>query len=405
VATLITGIIKFGVLSGIIFAVTIVLNVLFSLFLSNILYLGLMRFSSGERLKNILMYFQIGIAILFMGGYQIGLNLIDRTQISNMVLPVHWYTYLIPSAMFSGFITTLSGAHFTTGNLIFVAESLLIPMIVIFITYRLLMPVFNRKLLHLEHGDRATKVKSNTGKTSLYYRVMERLFTRSGVERASFQLVWRMSGYERLFKQSFFPSLAYVLILIIVQFVKGGINIGTPVSSGRLMVVLYSFMLVSVTLSGSLTLGNNENIAWLFRIMPVDSPADYFKGFIKAVFIRFFSSFYVFLTIGIVALQGVSAIPDTVIAWLAIYLLTITVFYIERPGFPFSQPKSAIQGGRNTILVFLMIIIAVLSGFVHYWLIQWKFFGTMVLLLFYLLSIWACNRYWVYKLIKWEKLG
>lgn len=403
-ATLVVGIFKFGILSGLLFMITIIMNVLFSLFLSNILYLGLMRFSSGERLKNILMYFQIIIAILFMGGYQIGINLIDRSNISNMVLPVDWYTYLIPPAMFSGFINMLSSASFTLGNWLLTTEAILLPIIVIFITYRFLTPVFNSRLLHLESGDRATKVKSNTGKTTLYYRIMERLYTRTAAEKASFQLAWRMSGYERLFKQSFFPSLAYVLILVIVQFLKNGINIETPMSSGRLLVVLYSFMLASITLTNSLTLGNNGNIGWIFRIMPVDSPADYFKGFIKAVFVRFFNPFYAALAIGIIVLQGISAIPDILIAWLGIYLITLVFFYAEHPGFPFSQPKLASQGGIGVVRVILVLIIAIVLGIVHFWLIRWKVYGSMVLFLFYLSSIFVCNRFGAYKLINWNKI-
>ena len=102
----------------------------------------------------------------------------------------------------------------------FIVEALLLPVITLLLTSRYLTPVFNRKLLQLESGDKATKVSRSTGKTTIYYRVMETLFTRNTTERTSFQLAWRMSGYERLFKQSFFPSLAYVLIMIVAPFFK-----------------------------------------------------------------------------------------------------------------------------------------------------------------------------------------
>ena len=79
--TLILAFFKFGIVSGLLFFFTLILNVLFTLFLANILYLLIMRLASGEKLKNLLMYFQIVIAILFMAVYQFGLKIVDQSVI------------------------------------------------------------------------------------------------------------------------------------------------------------------------------------------------------------------------------------------------------------------------------------------------------------------------------------
>ncbi|MEI6143768.1 MAG: hypothetical protein WCP85_31100, partial [Mariniphaga sp.] len=63
VITIVIAIVKFGNLPAFLYVFTVFLNVLFTLFFANILYLGIMRVVSGERLKNLLMYFQIAIAI------------------------------------------------------------------------------------------------------------------------------------------------------------------------------------------------------------------------------------------------------------------------------------------------------------------------------------------------------
>lgn len=404
-ATIIIGIVKFGIASGVIFIVSMVLNVMFTLFLSNLLYLGLMRIASGERLKNVLMYFQIGIAVLSMAGYQFGMNMIDRSAIMHMTLPIHWYTYLVPPAIFSGFIEALSTAKFDASHLLFLAEAVMLPIIVAYITSRYLTPVFNRKLLNLETSDKAAKVKSNTGKSSSYFLLMEKLFTRNQSEKAAFQLTWRMSGNERLFKQSFFPSLAYVLIMFAVLFFKKDISLKDLALSHKYLIILYSFMLISFTLTTSLLLGNNNQAEWIFRALPSDTPADYFKGFIKAVFARFFNPFYVLISAGVIAFWGATVIPDIIIVWLAIYLSTLLMFYIGQPDYPFSQAKNATQGGKNGIKVFALMLMAGILGIVHYFLCKWRIVGPVILILVYISGILLTNRIWVYKLITWKNRG
>lgn len=403
-ATMIIGLVKFGLLAGVLFLVSVIFNVLFTLFLANLLYLGLMNIASGEQLKTILMYFQIGIAILFMAGYQLGTNMIDRSQIMNMTLPVHWYTHLMPPAIFSGFIEALSAGLFDPTHLLFVAEAILIPFAAFFVTTRFLTPVFNRKLLNLESGDRATKVTTGTGKTSAYYRLMENLFTTNNDEKAAFQLSWRMSGYERLFKQSFFPSLGYVIIMVAVQFFKKDAHLKELAQTNIHLLSLYMFMIVSFTLANSLLLGNNRQAEWIFRILPVESPADYFKGFIKAVFVRFFNPFFLLFSIGLTAFFGLRIIPDVVIAWMVIYLATTLIFYAQTPQFPFSLPKGAAQGGKNMVKVFAVMFAATILGFAHFFLIKWEYFGHVLLIIVYALAIWATNRSTAYKLIRWDKI-
>ena len=404
IVTIIIAIVKFGILSGLVFLVSLFLNVLFTLFLSNILYLGIMHLATGEQLKNLMMYFQIVIAVLFMAGYQFGLNMIDKSQIMNMTISVNWYTYLLPPAVFSGFVEAISGGKFDAGHILFLFEALLIPVIAIFITTRYLTPVFNRKLLNLEQGDKATKVSKSSGRTTLYYRVMARVFTHRNEEKAAFHLAWRMSGYERLFKQSFFPSIAYVLVMVAVQFFKKGMNVARLAHSDLHMLLLYAFVFISFTLTSSILLGNNRQTEWMFKMLPVETPADYFKGFIKAVFVRFFNPIYLLLAIGIIAFWGSRAIPDILIAWMVIYLLTLFMFYIQRPEFPFSKAKSTSQGGAMFVKVMGVLLLSALLGFAHYYIRKWEIYGSVLLVCTYSVGIYVVDRIMVYKRINWEKI-
>jgi len=404
VVSIIVSIFKFGVLPALIFSFSIFLNVLFTLFLANILYLVIMHLASGEKLKNILMYFQIVIAILFMLFYQIGINMVDKTQISNMVLPVYWYTFLVPPAFFSGLVESLSEGIFDLNHMIFLAEALIIPTLAIYFTGKYLTPVFNRKLLDLEQGDRVSKVKVENTHTSLWYKLMLMLFIHRHEERAPFKLIWIMTGRERLFIQSFLPSLAYIVIIIAVQFFRKSFNYNELLQSDRYLTFLYVFILVSATLPASLLNGNNLHAAWVFKTIPLDSAAGYFKGFIKAAFARFFIPFYLVLSCGICFIWGIKALPDVIIAFMSIYLFTILYYYFQTPNFPFGLEKSANQGGAAFLKVMGLMAIAGILGYLHYFLLHWFNYASLMLIPIYLSAIYYVNRIFIHKLITWEKV-
>jgi len=404
IVSIIISIFKFGILPALIFTFSIFLNVLFTLFLANILYLGIMHLASGEKLKNILMYFQIFIAILFMLAYQIGINLVDKTQVSNMVLPVNWYTYLVPPAFFSGLVEALSDGIFDLQHLIFITEALIVPTMAVYFTGRYLTPVFNRKLLDLEQGDRVSKVKTEKSRKGIWYRIMFPLFIHRKEEKAPFNLLWIMTGRERIFIQSFLPSLAYVAIIIAVQFFSKTFVYNELVQSDRYLIFLYVFILAGATLSTALINGNNLHAAWTFRVIPLDSPADYFKGFIKAAFARFFMPFYIILSSGICLIWGIKVLPDVIIAFMYVYFFTILYYYMQTPNFPFGLEKSANQGGATFMKVMGLMAIAGILGYLHYFLLHWFNFANLLLIPVYMCAIYYLNRIIVYKLISWEKV-
>ena len=405
VVSIIMAITKFGIVSALVFLFSIGLNVLFTLFLANMLYLVIMRFASGEKLKNLLMYFQIVIAILFMSFYQFGINLVDKTQIQNMVLSVNWYTYLIPPAFFSGLVDAFTSFVFDTRHCIFIVEALIVPVAGIYLTGKYLTPVFNRKLMDLEQGDRVSKVKTEKTHQSLWYRMMLTIFVHRQEEKASFKLVWTMSGRERLFMQTFLPSLGFIVIMIAVQFFrKSSFNVDKLVRTPMYLFILYALMLVTASLPAALLLGNNRHASWLFKTMPLSSPAHYFKGFIKAAFARFFMPFYLLVSVGICVLWGYKVIPDVVIALLSIYLITLLFYYIQQLAFPFTNEKRASEGGANFIKVMGLIIITVMLGFIHFFLLRWFNYASLLLIPFYLGLIYYVNRVFVYKKINWEEV-
>lgn len=399
--TLIIAVSKFGILSGLVFLFTIFLNVLFTLFLSNILYLGIMRMA-GERIKNLLMYFQIFITILFMAGYQIGLRLIDRSIIAEMDLTVYWYTYLFPPAFFSGLIEAFTSLYFDQSHLIFIAEAIVLPLVAIYCTGKFLTPVFNRKLIDLEQGDRVSKVKTGKSGNGPWFRLMSLLFAYQAEERAAFKLIWKMTGRERQFKQTFFPSIGIIFIMVITQFLNKHTTLSKIIQGDTYLLLLYICMFVSVGLVGAIQIGNNQQAVWIFKSLPLNSPANFFKGSIKAAFSRFFLPVYLVISSAICIIWGIRVLPDVIIALLYIYLLTLMFYYFQDNVFPFTMEKAASKGGAAMTKIFLLMFLTVPLGFLHKYLLHLFDYANLLLVPLYVCALIYVNRIMVYRKLTWK---
>jgi ABC-2 type transport system permease protein len=396
--------VKFSIISALLFMVSIVLNILLTLFMCNILYLGIMRIATGEQLKTVMMYFQIIIAILFMAGYQIGFKLVDKSNITNMVLTVHWYTYLVPPAFLSGFITTLSDLNFDTAHLLFSIEALIVPVASIYFAGKYLTPVFNRKLLDLEQGDRSTGVRKEASGRSMHYRLMAFIFTGNNEDKASFRLMWKMVARERTFKQKLLPSIGYIIIMVAVQFMNKPLSLNKLSTGISFIFVLYLMLFIAVTIPTALLAGNNPNTAWIFKVIPVSSPANYFKGFINAAFAKFFMPLFIVVGIFVIIIWGPSVMPDVFIALMATYMFTIFFYYLQIAAFPFSIEKTAAQGGGATIKMFLIMLVAGLSGFMHALLLKYFLYGNLFLIPIYAVLIYYMNKVYIYKKLTWKTI-
>jgi hypothetical protein len=63
--------------------------------------------------------------------------------------------------------------------------------------------------------------------------------------------------------------------------------------------------------------------------------------------------------------------------------------------------KSAVQGGANTIKVFGLMALAGIVGFLHYLLLTWNPFASLMLIPVYTGAIYYANKIMVYRKITW----
>lgn len=66
--------------------------------------------------------------------------------------------------------------------------------------------------------------------------------------------------------------------------------------------------------------------------------------------------------------------------------------------------KIATQGGAAFLKVMGLMLVAVLLGVSHYFLLKWFNFANLLLIPVYLMAIYYVNRIFVYKKITWERV-
>lgn len=399
---MIMGAFWFGIVTLVVYIGSLALNAAFTLFLTNIMYLGIMKLASGEKLKNLMMYFQVAIAIFFMAFYQYGIRLIDNTDVFNMFVTIHWYTFLLPQSWFAGAIDAIATFNWDLNHLIFVTLTIFMPLAAAIITSKYLTPLFNKKLADLEQGDRSAPVRKASKVSGKWSCTAAKIFTRKAEERASFTVMWKMIGRERQFKLMLLPSIGYILVLLPLMF--QGKHMSSLETGKMYLVLLYFPVLISATLANAVLVGEQKMSGWIFRSSPMNSPAELFRGIIKAGFIRFLLPVYFIVSAVVLFFWGPSKIDDIVIALLANYLMTIIIYYYQTPRFPFSMEKSAVQGGSNGIRVMLSMLIVVFIALLHWGLLSMPFHVSLLLIPLYLTLIWYVDYKWVYTRITWKEI-
>ena len=212
-----------------------------------------------------------------------------------------------------------------------------------------------------------------------------------------------MTGRERLFKQTLLPSFGYIVIMVMVPFVSNPQSFGELAQGNKYLIFLYILILVAATLPRALQIGANQQAAWIFKTLPINSPADFFKGTIKAAFAKFFIPFYLGIAIVVCAIWGIKVLPDVIIALLAIYLGTLLMYFFDNLNFPFSLEKTAVQGGAAAFRIFGLMIPAVAAGYLHKYLLNFNH-ANLILIPTYLGAIVYVNRIIVYKRVTWRQV-
>ncbi len=383
---------KYGILGLLVFILLVIVSALIGVFLTNLLYVMLIRFTSEARIKQVITYAQVVFTIVFVAGYQIIPRMIRMDQLENIKLEIATWQFFAPPFWLGGLMEAFVNRHFEMPYPVFLFLAILFPVGIVYLMNRFINKSFNRKLMEInDGGDKTSEAEQVEDITKR--PLSERLSTwvaRNPIEKMGFELTWKLTNRDQKFKLRTFPSLG-VMIPTIFVFLRGE-NLGTQ--NWQYILVLYVFSFAINAFYSNSQFSDDYKASWFYNSTAISQPGYILVGALKAIFIKFILPIYVVLSAFIVWMWGWEAVPNVILAFLNNLLFILTLVLVGPKRLPFSHAPSESQQASNFGIALLMMLMGSLIGFAHYGLSRfpigvWIAVPTVAILVFVLLKTYS----------------
>ena len=369
---LLFGLYKQGIFFIIIMVFELVLINVFVVVLTAILYIVILRFFDGEKLKDMINYVQIGLSLVLMIGYQFLGRSFELVGL-NITMEFHWWSvFLIPMWFAAPFELLLNGDR-SLLTVVFSVLAIMMPILSIWL-YIKLIPTFERNLQKL-----LSTSKSKKEKTNVLQAFLLKVICRTGEERAFYRFASLMMKQEREFKLKVYPSLgfSFVIPFIFMFNVLRFEDVDYSVSMGYLNI--YFSMLIIPTAVFMLGHSGKYKAAWIYKIFPLKDYTDLKKGSLKAFLVKLYIPLYVVLSVVFCLIYGTRIIPDLLAVLVASCLYTVVCYISYGSKIPFTKPYDEISDAQGWIALVLFIPLGVLAG-IHYFMATQIAYGAFIYL-------------------------
>ncbi|MFF5996914.1 hypothetical protein AAGS61_19565 [Lysinibacillus sp. KU-BSD001] len=369
---LIVALFQQGILFFLLTVFELVLIDIFIVVLTAILYMVILRFFDGERLKDIINYVQIALSLVLMIGYQVLVRSFELVNL-DIVMEFHWWSvFLIPMWFAAPYELLLNGDR-SVFTVVFSVFSIVMPIVSIGL-YIKLIPTFERNLQKLLNTSKSKKAKHNRLKESLL-----RVICRTNEERAFYRFSSLMLKQEREFKLKVYPSLgfSFVIPFIFMFNVMRTDDVDYAVSTSYLTIYFSMFIIPTAVLM----LGHSATYkaAWIYKVFPIENYTDLKKGSLKAFLIKLYIPIYVVLSMVFCFIYGTRILPDLLVVLVASCLYTVICYIGFGSEIPFAKPYNEISDAQGWKTFLLFIPIAILAG-IHYFIASKFSYGVVIYL-------------------------
>lgn len=358
--------IRFGGLAGILVLVLSLLSAVLMVFLTNVFYLVLMRFISEEKLREVINYFQIVMAILFYGGYQLLPRLMDPETRLTQALEHQWWHYLVPPMWMAGAVDLVVRPAIDRVHLIFLVLAFVTPFVGLWFMNRFLTANFTKKLSGFDQESRpesaATAEPIIPSNRVGWVERFSGWFTTNPLERAAFAFTWRVTGRDRKFKLKTYPQLGFGLAYVVAMSFQSR-SLGA--SSFFYLFALYFAGIYVMVAQYQLSVSDNYKASWVYGSAPIREPGDLLVGSLKALIIKLLTPFYLLLSAYILYRYGIDKISDVLLAFSNSLVMLLSAALFSTRYMPFSIEPDALKQ-NNTARSLLVSIVLALVGFSHY---------------------------------------
>ncbi|RDY29538.1 hypothetical protein [Lachnotalea glycerini] len=400
--TLLFGTIRFGIAFFLLMLFEIILICSFSLFVTSLLYYAILAIFSGEKLKDIINYFQIALSIFMTISYQM-IGRIFNIATINVEVKKHVWDFLLPTAWFAAPFHILLNQEFDIHYIILGALAIIIPTVTLIIYSKVVAPNFEKKLQKINNSEGRVKRKE---RKEARQRAIAAFFCRTNVEKTFFRFTLQMLNNERKLKLRIYPLLGLAVIfpfIFMFQFFNAGntfLEAYTQITSGRYYLYLYYTASLLASLFTMISLSENYQGAWIYKVLPLDDPTVLLKGAFKAFVYKYIVPVYLFVSVIFMAAFGVKIADDLILIFVNLLILMLAMFKIMKKEMPFYKDFQYAQNSSNSAKVFLSFILCAGEALVHYIACRFVPFGVelnLIVSVLILIFLWYISFQFTWK--------
>lgn len=363
---------------------SLVLLDIFIIALTAMLYLLILRFFDGEKLKDIINYVQIALSVAIMIGYQVVARSFEFVNLKYHI-DFAWWQLLLTPMWYGGMFEWLMAGKLETGYLLLAVSAVVGPIVAILL-YLKLIPEFEQNLQKLSSQ---TSMKKSSRQSRLF-RAMPFLVTKE--ELPFFRFAGIMMKNERDFKLKVYPSLGFALVVpFVFLFNSYSVSSFEEMTAGRSYLTIYSSLMVIPAAVVMLAHSGSYKGAWIYQAAPISSHSIVNKATLKAFIIRLFMPLYTLLTIIFLMIFGLGIINDLIAILFASFFFSAVCYRFGNNELAFSQPFIAAQESGNVKLFMLILIIPIFAG-LHYFAFDISYGVTGYTILLFILNWFMWKR-------------
>ncbi|AOY77965.1 hypothetical protein [Clostridium formicaceticum] len=363
--TLVAGSIKYGLVFGGIFLFQLCIIPGLIILFTSLLYFLILSFFDGERLKDIINYFQIILAVFMIVIYQLIGNIFQVFQYNIVFIP-RWWSYFIPSTWFAAPFSLFLEEQYQVYYIHFTFIGIIMPVVILILYFRRVAPYFEKKLQKLNvNGSRRNE--SIEKKKELHQKITS-LFCWHPIERTFFRFTQNMISNERSLKLKLYPNLAFAAILPLLFVVRSFAHltsfreIADALSGGRHYLAIYFTITLLATSIPMLSTSEGYRAAWIYKTLPIENPSVIYKGALKGFVVKLMLPIYLLISFIFLFFYGFDILIDLILIFLNMILSIVLIFCLFDKKLPFSQDFEHVK--HNSIMT--MFIAGGFSGIAAY---------------------------------------
>lgn len=411
-AAFVIGALRYGALFIPAFAAALLAGIMLMVATVNILYLLVMRVVNGEKLRDLILYFQIVVAVVMMGGYQLMPRLLDTTALQTLDISGASWIYFYPPTWFAGAVDFALGRHgpAQTRLLLLALGGPLLALLIL----AALAPIFRRALQRLDL-DSATLVAARTPATAKpaavrpsWNETLARWLCPRPLERAAFSLLWSIAVRDRHLKQRTYPMAFFGLIL------GAGIMLGPSRAQNfslselrtrqTYLLLLYTGCMLMPSSVMQLRFSNQHEAAAFYRFLPIARPGDIMSAGLKMMLARIIAPSFAPAALAVLLIWGPRVTLDVLVAFFATMLTCTVAALLTARQIPFSEKFGAVESSGRLISMFPLMILPGALGGAHYLVLKQLPYPFVALLApLWLLAIMGLMA--LYRSTTWRKIA